>query len=95
MNVHLTQSMTFLGSEGRIHVTAPFNAGPYGEARVELTQKDGALLVERWPDLNQYVLQVEAFNATVRDGVPYAWTLEDAKGTQAVIDKVYAADPPR
>ena len=95
MNVHLTQSMTFLGSEGRIHVTAPFNAGPYGEARVELTQKDGAMRVERWPDLNQYVLQVEAFNATVRDGVPYAWTLEDAKGTQAVIDKVYAADPPR
>ena len=95
MNVHLTQSVTFLGTDGRIHMSAPFNPGSYGEAHIELTQKDGTLQVERWPELNQYVLQVEAFNASVCNDTPYAWSLEDARGTQAVIDKVYAADPPR
>ena len=91
MNVHPTQSMTFLGSKGRIHLSAPFNAGSYGEARLELTQTDGATRIERWPAERQYVNQVEAFCASVRDGAPFAWTLEDARGTQAVIDAVYAA----
>jgi len=95
MNVHLTQYMTFLGTEGRIHVSAPFNAGLYGEAKVELTQSDGSVRVERWPEIAQYVTQVEAFGAAVRDGVPYAWNLEDARATQVVIDAVYAADAAR
>lgn len=95
MNTHATQSMTFLGSEGRIHLSAPFNAGPYGEARLELVQSDGAIRAERWPDFKQYVAQVEAFGNSVRDGTPFPWTLENAKATQAVIDAVYAADPPR
>jgi len=95
MNTHATQSMTFLGSDGRICVTAPFNAGSYGEAQVELTQSDGAVRIERWPTEAHYVNQVEAFGATVQDGAPYAWSLEDARATQAVIDAVYAADPPR
>lgn len=95
MNIHLTQFMTFLGTQGRIHVSAPFNAGSYGEAQIELTQADGSVRVERWPEIKQYVLQVEAFGASVRDGVPYAWSLENAKATQAVIDAVYAADPSR
>jgi predicted dehydrogenase len=91
MNTHQTQSMTFLGSEGRIRMTAPFNAVSYGEAQLELVQSDGSVRVERWPTERQYVNQVEAFCASVRDGVPYAWTLEDAQGTQAVIDAVYDA----
>ncbi|MEN8918195.1 MAG: Gfo/Idh/MocA family oxidoreductase [Octadecabacter sp.] len=95
MNVHATQSMTFLGTQGRIHVHAPFNAGTYGEARVELTQSDGAVRVERWPDVAQYKMQVEAFGASVRDGTSYAWTLEDARATQVVIDAVYAVAAPR
>ncbi|MCF2870040.1 Gfo/Idh/MocA family oxidoreductase [Octadecabacter sp. G9-8] len=95
MNTHLTQSMTFLGSDGRIRVSAPFNAGSYGEAQVELIQSDGSIRVERWPQEAQYVNQVEAFSASVRDGVPYAWSLEDARATQAVIDAVYEAGPPR
>lgn len=95
MNIHATQSMTFLGTQGRIHVSAPFNAGTYGEARIELTQSDGAMRVEGWPDVAQYKLQVEAFSASVRDGAPFAWSLEDARGTQAVIDAVYAAAGPR
>jgi predicted dehydrogenase len=95
MNTHATQSMTFLGSEGRIRVTAPFNAGSYGEAQVELTQNDGSVRTERWPDFAQYVHQVEAFTAAVCDGADFAWSLEDARATQVVIDAVYAADAAR
>ncbi len=95
MNVHASQSMTFFGSEGRIHVPAPFNAGTFGEARIELTQSDGSVRVERWPNVEQYKTQVEAFNAAVRDGAAYVWSLEDARATQAVIDAVYAAATPR
>ncbi|AKS45497.1 Predicted dehydrogenase [Octadecabacter temperatus] len=91
MNVHNSQSMTFYGTLGRIHVTAPFNPGKYGEARIELTQSDGAARVERWPEVAQYKTQVEAFCASVRGGAAFAWTLEDARATQAVIDAVYAA----
>ena len=95
MNVHATQRMAFLGSDGRIDVTAPFNPATYGEARVELTQKDGALRVERWPGVAQYVNQVEAFGASITTGAPFAWTLEDAQATQAVIDAVYVASASR
>ncbi len=91
MNIHLTQHMTFLGTEGRIHVPAPFNPIGYGEARLELTQGDGAMRVERWPAFQHYVQQVEAFGAAIRGDAVFPWTLEDAKGTQAVIDAVYAA----
>lgn len=95
MNIHLTQYMTFIGTHGRIHVTAPFNAGGYGEARIEVTQADGAMRVERWPDFKQYEAQVEAFCASVRGDGPYPWTLEDAQATQAVLDAVYAKSRPR
>ncbi len=93
MNVHLTQYVTILGTQGRIHVPAPFNPRTYGEARLEITQADGSMRIERWPDVAQYVLQVEAFGRSVRTGAPFGWTLEDARATQAVIDKVYAAAP--
>ena len=95
MNVHATQSMTFLGTEGRLHVSAPFNPGTYAEARVEWIQSDGSVRVERWPDVAQYKTQVEAFCASVREGAAYAWSLEDARATQTVIDAVYAAADPR
>lgn len=95
MNIHLTQSMTFLGTEGRIYLPVPFNPGSYGEARVEWTQADGACRIESWPRIRQYVDQVEAFAAAARSGAPYAWTLENARATQTVIDMVYAAAPPR
>lgn len=95
MNVHLTQTMTFMGSEGRIVVSAPFNAGSYGEARVELAQADGSMRVERWPEVRQYVKQVEAFGAAVHGESAFAWTLEEAQSTQRVIDAAYAVAPIR
>ncbi len=95
MNIHATQSMTFLGTHGRIQLSAPFNPGKYGEATLELTQADGAMRVERWPAAQQYVLQVQAFSAATQGAEPFAWTLEDAKGTQRVIDAIYTADGSR
>jgi len=95
MNIHLTQYVTFMGTHGRIHLSAPFNAGVYGEARIEVTDADGVMRVERWAQFNQYQAQVEAFCACVRGEAPYPWTLEEARATQAVIDAVYEASPPR
>jgi len=90
MRMHPHQQMTFIGREAVLKLTTPFNAGVFGEARVELRQ--GMMRrVERFPGVNHYVLQVENFGAHLRKGTAYPWTLEDAKGTQAMIDSVFAA----
>ena len=83
------QMMTFVGSEGLIRLTAPFNAGVFGEARVEVHQPGLAIREERFPGVNQYVLQVEAFCRSVDGGEPYAWPLEEARATQRMIDRIY------
>lgn len=97
MRTHPRQEVTFHGREGLIRLTAPFNAGVFGEAQVELHRNvhgGGApsVTVERWPGVNQYVLQVEAFCRSVKDGASYPVPLEFVKGTQAMIDKVFAAE---
>ena len=48
--------------------------------------------MHRFPNVNQYVLQVEAFGAHLREGAPYPWTLEDARRGQAMIDMVRAGE---
>ncbi len=83
------QDAVFQGEDGMIQVTVPCNAGVAGEAQVHLV-RGNATIVERFPTVRQYVLQMQAFAATVRDGAPYPWSLEDAKGTQAMIDLVRA-----
>lgn len=89
MRMHPCQEMTFVGSEGVIKLTAPFNPGSFGTARVEL-QKGETITEDRFPGANHYVLQVEAFCAHLREGADYPWQLEDARGTQAMIDAVFA-----
>lgn len=91
MRMHPRQEMVFHGQEGVIRLTAPFNAGVFGEARVEL-HRGMTETVERWPAANHYVLQVEAFGRAVREGAPYPWSLEDARGTQAMLDKAWASE---
>lgn len=97
MRMHPRQEVTFHGTTGIVRLTAPFNAGVFAEAQLELHRNvhrgtaAPSLTVERWPRANHYVLQVEAFCRTVRDGAPYPWTLEDAKGTQAMLDRAFAA----
>jgi predicted dehydrogenase len=93
--MHPFQEMTFMGEDGVIRLTAPFNANLYGPAVVELHRNVGnghgaSVTTERFAAANHYVDQVEAFGRTVREGADYPWTLEDARGTQAMIDAVFA-----
>lgn len=88
MRLHNRQEMTFHGDKGMIRLTAPFNPGVFGEAQLELRQ-GLSVTTERWPGVNQYVLQVQNFGETVRNGVPYACPLEFTQGTAAMIDEVF------
>ena len=83
------QSMEFHGTAGILRLTTPFNAGVFGVAEIEIAA-GLTRTQERFPAANQYVLQVEAVGHTIRDGASFAWSLEDARGTQAMIDAVYA-----
>ncbi|MCB2127563.1 MAG: Gfo/Idh/MocA family oxidoreductase [Rhodobacteraceae bacterium] len=91
MRLYPRQEVVFQGEKGLIRLTAPFNAGVFGEARLELYREGAADLVERFTAARQYRNQVEAFCRSIREGAPFPWRLEDAKGTQAMIDGVFAA----
>ncbi len=84
------QEVVFQGEGGVIRLTAPFNAGLFGEAQLHMFRPDKPDHVERFPGERQYRNQVECFVRAVRDGAAYPWRLEDAKGTQAMIDRVFA-----
>lgn len=83
------QGMTFEGSEGALLLPAPFNPGPAGEAQLHLERPGNETLVQRFPDIRQYELQVEAVAATLLDGADFAMPLEMSRGTQAVLDAVF------
>lgn len=85
------QRITFHGDKGILTMTAPFNAGVYDQAELVIETQNGSRTVERWPGVNQYVLQVEAFAAAAQHGADYACPLEFSRGTQAMMDMVYAA----
>jgi predicted dehydrogenase len=91
MRLFLRQEMVFQGDRGLIRVTGPFNANIYDLAQIQIDAPGLKRTFERWPDENHYVRQVEAFGATVRDGAPWACPLEFSRGTQAMIDRVFAA----
>ena len=90
--LHPRQEVTFQGSKGMIRVHVPFNANVAGEAMLTLSRPGLPDQVMRWPGLNQYVLQLEAFVAHIRTGAPYPWTLEDARKGQEMIDLVRAGE---
>jgi predicted dehydrogenase len=85
------QEVTFQGDNGLIQLTAPFNAGLVGEAQVHVVHGE-TTCVDRFPGVRQYVLEFENLVATLRTGVDFPWTLEDARGTQAMIDLVRATE---
>lgn len=92
MRLFLRQEVVFQGETGMIRVAnAPFNAGLHDQAQLELHQPGQKVTVERFPGVNQYKLQVEAFSRSVRTGEAYACPLEFVRGTQAMIDMVFAA----
>ena len=91
MRLSPRQYMTFHGDAGQVHLSAPFNAGVFGEARVELHKPGLEIEQRRYPGVNHYVLQVEAFNRSLLEGAEFPVTLEFVRGTQAFIDRAFAA----
>ena len=85
---HPRQDMVFHGEKGVLRLTAPFNPGVFGEAQIELAQ-GFSITTERFPRVNHYVLQVEAFAKSAQTGAAYACPLEFSKGTQKMIDRVF------
>lgn len=84
------QEVVFQGDKGMIRVAcAPFNAGVHDQAQLELHQAGQKVTIERFPGVNHYKLQVEAFCRSVREGVAYPCPLEFVRGTQAMIDRVF------
>jgi predicted dehydrogenase len=86
------QEVTFQGETGFIRMTGPFNAGLFAEAQLHMIRPGKPDHTERFPGERQYRNQVETFGRTLRSGESYPWTLEDARGTQAMIDMVHAGD---
>ena len=91
MRLYNRQVVTFQGDRGMIRLEGgPFNANVNDLAEVELHQAGNRVTVERFPTANHYILQVEAFGRTLRDGAAYPCPLEFVQGTQAMMDRVYA-----
>lgn len=84
------QEMVFHGSDAVLRVPVPFNANVFGQAEIVI-ERGTERHVERFPGVNHYVLQVENFGRAVRGEGGYPWSLEDARGTQAMIEMVFAA----
>lgn len=90
MRMHGYQSMLFHGDEGWIRVATPFNAKQYGDDVLEIRDRSAGVRLERFPLVDQYTVQIDAFNATVLDGAPYVCPLEFSRGNQRMIDMIYA-----
>ena len=90
IRMHPRQEITFHGETGVLRLPVPFNARVFGEARLEL-QRGMETVIERWPAVNHYELQVAAFNRSVREGGDYACPLEFSRGTQVMMDAAFAS----
>lgn len=88
------QVMTFHGDRGWLSLTAPFNAGAYGDPVIEIRTEPNVIETLRFPRSDQYRAQIDAFNATVLDGVGFPCPLEFSRGNQAAIDMIHAAAGP-
>lgn len=88
------QEVVFHGETGVLRLAAPFNAGVFGEATVELQDTANGRRLERFPGVNQYVLQVENACAAIRGEAAFACPLEFSRGTQAAIDRVLSEGVP-
>ncbi|MDW3222427.1 MAG: Gfo/Idh/MocA family oxidoreductase [Paracoccaceae bacterium] len=91
MRLFNRQEVVFHGDEGVLRMTCPFNAAVHDQAELCLETSGQKRIVERFPGVNHYVLQVEAFATSARDGVPYACPLEFSKGTQRMMDMTFQA----
>ena len=91
MRLFPRQQVTFHGEQGIIRLTCPFNANVFDQAELVLETDTTTVTTERWAGVNHYVLQVENFCNSVRTGADYPCPLEFSRGTQKMIDMVFAA----
>lgn len=96
MRMSPAQVVRFHGETGVLTVETPFNANLFGPTRLRLADTSNNEMVEHFSGQNHYVSQVENFCAAIRAGTSahadYPWTLENARGTQSMIDAVFVAD---
>ncbi|HEV8033332.1 Gfo/Idh/MocA family oxidoreductase [Yoonia sp.] len=85
------QEITFHGDKGVLKLSCPYNANVFDAAVLTMTTDGQTATTERWPGVNQYVLQVENFCQSVQTGAAYPCPLEFSRGTQKMIDMVFAA----
>jgi predicted dehydrogenase len=85
------QRISFHGDAGVLHLSCPFNANVADLAELILETKANERVHERFPGVNQYVHQVENFGVAAQSGAPYPCPLEFSRGTQRMMDMVFAA----
>ena len=90
MRLFPRQEVVFQGETGMIRLTAPFNAEVFAEVVVEVHRMGYVSTYERFPTARHYRLQVENFGRTIREGAAYPCPLEFSRGTQSMIDMVFA-----
>jgi predicted dehydrogenase len=88
------QEVVFHGEKGVLRLLCPFNANVFDIAELTLENDNQTVVSERWPAVNQYVQQVENFCDAVRNGTDYPCPLEFSRGTQHMMDMVFAAGGP-
>jgi predicted dehydrogenase len=88
------QEMVFHGEKGVVTLSCPFNANVFDLARLTLEADGQTVVTERWPAVNHYVSQVENFCHSVQTGADYPCPLEFSRGTQHMMDMVFAAGRP-
>ena len=86
------QTMVFHGDKGFIEVAAPFNASLYAHDTVTLhNAKHDQAQIFRFPGVNQYKLEVEAFARVVGGSKEHYFTLESSRKNQNLIDACFAS----
>jgi predicted dehydrogenase len=84
------QEVVFHGDRGILRMHCPFNANVFDLATISVETAGGRVATERFPGENHYVHQVENFGRSLREGAPYPCPLEFSRGTQVMIDMVFA-----
>lgn len=77
-----------VGTDGSVTVRNPLAPQLFGHA---VYRRDGARRVDRAERTPSYTYQLEVFRDAVRDGAPFASTVDDAIANMAVIDALYDA----
>lgn len=93
MRMFPRQHITFHGDKGVLQLTCPFNANLHDVAELRLENNGQTVMTQRWPAANHYVLQVESFCQAIENGSDFACPLTFSRGTQQMMDMVYAACP--